>query len=259
MEYTAIETRFDNELLSVEELRARMQKIGEQHYHHRHPFHAMMHEGRLSRGQLQAWALNRFYYQSKIPIKDAIILSRSDDVGFRLAWRKRMIDHDGDATSAGGIDRWLKLAEATGLDPGQVTKEDAVLPATRYAVNEYLRLVEKRTLLEAVASSLTEMFSRDLIALRIERLRKHYPWLSGGLDYFQARLSQAPEDARFAFEYVYEHSQTRLLQESAIRALRDKCDILWAQLDALHFAYVQPGWPPRGVFSIQESVHGPAD
>jgi pyrroloquinoline-quinone synthase len=259
MHYPAIEKSADNELLSADELRSRMRKIGEEHYHHRHPFHVMMHEGRLSRGQLQAWALNRYYYQSKIPIKDAIILSRSDDVGFRLAWRKRIIDHDGDATSIGGIDRWLKLAEATGLDPAQVTKEDAVLPATRYAVNEYLRLVEKRTLLEAVASSLTEMFSRDLIALRIERLRKHYPWLSGGLDYFQARLSQAPEDAQFAFEYVNEHSQTRFLQESAMRALRDKCDILWAQLDALHFAYVQPGWPPSGVFSIQESAHGSAD
>jgi pyrroloquinoline-quinone synthase len=258
MEHTAIEKSIDNELLSADELRSRMRKIGEEHYHHRHPFHVMMHEGRLSRGQLQAWALNRYYYQSKIPIKDAIILSRSDDVSFRLAWRKRIIDHDGDPTNIGGIDRWLKLVEATGLDPSQVTKEDAVLPATRYAVNEYLRLVEKRTLLEAVASSLTEMFSRDLIALRIERLRKHYPWLSGGLDYFQARLSQAPEDARFAFEYVYEYSQTRLQQESAIRALRDKCDILWAQLDALHFAYVQPGWPPRGVFSIQESAHGSA-
>jgi coenzyme PQQ biosynthesis protein C len=259
MEYSVIENGLDNELLSAEELRARIRNVGEERYHHRHPFHIMMHEGRLSRGQLQAWALNRFYYQSRIPIKDAIILSRSDDVSFRLAWRKRIIDHDGDATGAGGIDRWLKLAEATGLDPAEVTREDAVLPATRYAVNEYLRLVEKRTLLEAVASSLTEMFSRELIALRIERLHKYYPWLSSGLDYFQARLSQAPEDARFAFDYVYEHAATRPLQESALRALRDKCDILWAQLDALYFAYVQPCWPPRGVFSLPESAHGPAD
>lgn len=259
MEHTAIAERVDDVLLTPGELRARMREIGEQLYHHRHPFHLMMHEGRLTRGQLQAWALNRYYYQSKIPIKDAIILSRSDDVNFRLAWRKRIIDHDGNGTNGGGIQRWLKLAEATGLEAAKVMAGDAVLSATKYAVNEYLHLVEKRTLLEAVASSLTEMFSRDLIALRIERLRVHYPWLSGGLDYFQMRLSQAPEDAQFAFQYVCEHAQSRLQQELAIRALRDKCDILWAQLDALYFAYVQPGWPPRGAFSIQEGAHVSAD
>jgi pyrroloquinoline-quinone synthase len=240
-------------LLSLEELRAAFRNVGEQRYHHRHPFHLLMHEGGLSRGQLQAWALNRYYYQSRIPIKDAIILSRSDDPAFRRAWRKRVVDHDGDAAGHGGIQRWLKLAEATGLDPARVARGEEVLPATRYAVNEYLNIVRNRSLLEAVASSLTELFSKDLITLRMERLREHYPWLSGGLDYFQARLHQAPEDAHFAVQYVYEHAQTRAQQELAIAALRDKCDILWAQLDALYFAYVQPGWPPPGAFRIAEA------
>jgi pyrroloquinoline-quinone synthase len=255
MEHTVIETAPDAALLSLKELRARLREVGEQRYHHRHPFHLMMHKGRLSRGQLQAWTLNRYYYQSNIPIKDAIILSRSNDPGFRLAWRKRVIDHDGDAKNEGGIKRWLKLAEATGLSADQVIRGDTVLPATRYAVNEYLRIVKERTLLEAVASSLTEMFSRDLIVLRIDRLRAHYPWLSSGLDYFQARLSQAPEDAQFALDYVGEHAQSRAQQEMAIQALRDKCDILWAQLDALYFSYVQPGWPPPGAFRIEETAH----
>ena len=240
-------------LLSLEQLRARLRQVGEERYHYRHPFHQMMHEGRLTRGQLQAWALNRYYYQSCIPIKDAIILSRSEDAAFRRAWRKRVVDHDGDGTSEGGIKRWLKLAEATGLKPGRVARGDEVLPATRYAVNEYLNLVRNRTLLEAVASSLTELFSRDLIALRMERLREHYPWLSGGLDYFEARLHQAPEDAQFALNYVFDHAQTRTEQEKAIQALRDKCDILWAQLDALYYSYVQPGWPPPGAFRMDGS------
>jgi pyrroloquinoline-quinone synthase len=212
-----------------------------------------MHEGRLSRGQLQAWALNRYYYQSIIPIKDSIILSRGTDSAFRRAWRKRVIDHDGDGASEGGIKRWLKLAEATGLEAGQVQAGTGILPATRFAVNEYLNIVRSRSLLEAVASSLTEMFSRDLISLRMEKLREHYPWLAGGLDYFEARLSQATEDAQFAVNYVYDHAKTRAEQELAIQALRDKCDILWAQLDALYFAYVQPGWPPPGVFRMKEA------
>ncbi len=240
-------------LLSFDGLRAQMRAVGEERYHHQHPFHLMMHEGRLNRGQLQAWALNRYYYQSIIPIKDSIILSRGPDPVFRRAWRKRVIDHDGDATSDGGIKRWLKLAEATGLDADQVITGTGILPATRFAVNEYLNIVRSRSLLEAVASSLTELFSRDLISLRMEKLRQHYPWLSDGLSYFEARLTQAPEDAKFAINYVYENAKTRAEQELAIQALRDKCDILWAQLDALYFAYVQPGWPPPGAFMIEGS------
>jgi len=238
--------------LSFDDLRAALRQVGEERYHHRHPFHLLMHEGNLTRGQLQAWALNRYYYQSIIPIKDSIVLSRSDDPEFRRAWRKRIVDHDGDMqNNRGGIERWLKLAEATGLDPERVTRKSEILPATRYAVNEYLNLVRTRPLLEAVASSLTELFSRDLISLRLDRMRQHYPWLSGGLDYFVARLDQAPEDAAFAIQFVYDHAHTREQQEKVVQALRDKCDILWAQLDALYFAYVQPGWPPPGAFRIE--------
>lgn len=241
-------------LLNFDELRAALRAVGEERYHHQHPFHLMMHEGRLSRGQLQAWALNRYYYQAIIPIKDSIILSRGPDPAFRRAWRKRVVDHDGDGTpnNEGGIKRWLKLAEATGLNADQVRAGTGILPATRFAVNEYLNIVRNRSLLEAVASSLTELFSRDLISLRLEKMRQHYPWLSGGLDYFQARLTQAPEDAKFAIEYVHDNARTRAEQDLAIRALRDKCDILWAQLDALCFAYVQPGWPPPGAFRMKE-------
>ncbi len=240
-------------LLSFDEMSAHLRAVGEERYHHKHPFHLLMHEGTLSRGQLQAWALNRYYYQSIIPIKDSIILSRGPDPAFRRAWRKRVVDHDGDATSEGGIKRWLKLAEAAGLNADDVSAGKGILPATRFAVNEYLNIVRNRSLLEAVASSLTELFSRDLISLRMEKLRQHYPWLSGGLDYFEARLTQAPEDAHFAINYVYENAQTRAQQELAIQALRDKCDILWALLDALYFAYVQPGWPPPGAFRLKDA------
>lgn len=239
-------------LLSRDELLVRLRQVGEERYHHRHPFHLRMHEGTLTRGQLQAWALNRYYYQSIIPVKDSIILSRSTDRDFRLAWRKRVIDHDGDGVTPGGIEKWLKLAEATGLSAERVASGKEVLPATRYAGNEYLNLVRNRTLLEGVASSLTELFSKELITLRMEKLRKHYPWLAGGLAYFEGRLDQAPEDAAFAIEYVYSNARTREEQEKAIEALRDKCDILWAQLDALYFAYVDPGWPPPGTFRIPE-------
>ncbi len=231
--------------------------MGEERYHHKHPFHLRMHDGRLDRNQMQAWALNRYYYQSVIPRKDAIILSRSSDPAFRRAWRKRIVDHDGDAGSAkpGGIEKWVLLAEAAGLDRERVLSCHEILPAVRYAVDAYLDLVSQGSFLEAVASSLTEMFSRDLISLRMDRLRVHYPWLSSGLAYFEGRLSQAPEDAGFALAWVTENARDRAQQELAIGALRAKCDILWAQLDALYFAYVEPGWPPHGAFPrVNETV-----
>jgi len=240
-----------SDLLTADELAARLRAVGEERYHHRHPFHLLMHEGKLTRGQLQAWALNRFYYQSRIPVKDALVLAHSDDAEFRRLWRKRLVDHDGERPGDGGIERWLRLAEATGLKRERVAAGREVLPAVRYAVNAYLELVSRRSFLEAVASSLTEMFSRDLIALRMDALRKHYPWLEPGLAYFEARLTQGPEDAKFALAWVTKHAGTRAEQELAIEALRAKCDILWAQLDALYFAYVNPGWPPPGAFRTE--------
>jgi pyrroloquinoline-quinone synthase len=238
--------------LTVEELRTRLRTVGEQRYHHKHPFHLLMHEGKLTRGQLQAWVLNRYYYQSRIPIKDAVILSRSDDPGFRRAWRKRVLDHDGDNDPEGGIERWIRLAKALGLPRERIVSCKEVLPGVRYAVDAYVDLVKNRSLLEAVASSLTELFSRDLITLRMDALRQHYPWLSGGLEYFEVRLDQAPADAQFAFQFVAQHARTYAKQDKAIQALREKCEILWAQLDALYYAYVEPGWPPPGAFRPEE-------
>jgi pyrroloquinoline-quinone synthase len=243
-----IVTISDNPLLTKAEFIAGFHAIGAERYHHQHPFHQLMHEGKLTRGQLQAWALNRYYYQEHIPIKDAAILARSEDPAFRLAWRKRILDHDGDGTKPGGIEKWLKLVEATGLSREQAIRNVGILPATRFAVDAYVQLVSTRSHLEAVASSLTELFSHKLIALRMDRMRQHYPWLGPALDYFQGRLTQALEDAEFALAYCVQHARTREQQDLAYSALRAKCDILWAQLDALYFAYVNPGWPPPGAF-----------
>jgi pyrroloquinoline-quinone synthase len=232
-------------LMDTATLRQRLQHVGETMYHHLHPFHLSMHAGELTRGQMQAWVLNRYYYQSCIPIKDAIILSKSDDAAFRRAWRKRIIDHDGDA-GVGGIEKWLQLAEAAGLERDYVIRGHAILPGVRYAVDAYVNLVREGTLLEAVSSSLTELFAGNLIALRMDALAKYYPWLQQGLAYFQGRLTQAPEDAAFAFEYAAEHATTPQLQALVIRSLQRKCSLLWAQLDALQYCYVKPGsMPPQ--------------
>ena len=235
-------------ILPEAEFIARFHAIGEERYHHKHPFHQLMHEGELTRGQLQAWALNRYAYQSRIPIKDAAILTRCEDPDFRRVWRKRILDHDGVGTQPGGIQKWLRLVEATGISRDQAVRSEGILPATRYAVEAYIHFVQTRTLLEAVASSLTELFSSKLITLRMDRLRQHYPWLVNGLDYFQGRIVQAPEDANFALTWVVKHARTREEQQLALDALSAKCDILWAMLDAIYFAYVLPGWPPPGSF-----------
>lgn len=236
------------EMLTPIALHDRLLAVGAARYHHKHPFHLRMHEGLLTRGQMQAWALNRFYYQSRIPIKDALLLAKSDDPAFRRAWRERILDHDGDRDGDGGIEKWIRLAEATGLAREQVIPCSGVLPGVKYAVDAYLNLVRESSLLIAVASSLTELFSRDLITLRMDRLRLHYPYLSPGLAYFTGRLAQAPEDARFALDYISTRAQTREEQEQVLRALERKCSILWAQLDAIDYAYGPAGNIPPGAF-----------
>ncbi|MCO5064796.1 MAG: pyrroloquinoline-quinone synthase PqqC [Rhizobiaceae bacterium] len=240
-------------ILRPGQLEALLREVGEERYHINHPFHRLMVEGKLTRGQMQAWALNRYCYQAAIPRKDAIVLSRLDDPAMRVAWRERIIDHDGDGTKPGGIERWLRLATGLGLDVDMVKSQRLALPATRFAVGAYLTLVEKCSLLEAIASSLTELFSPRVIGERVPAILKRYDYVTEDtLSYFTPRLQQAPRDAEFALGYVVEHARTIEEQQSAVDALVAKCDMLWAMLDALHFAYVQPALPAPGAFVPQD-------
>ena len=239
----------DTALLAPEELERRLRAIGEERYHILHPFHHLLHGGKLSRAQVQAWALNRYYYQASIPAKDASLLARLPTPELRREWRRRLVDHDGDGTKPGGVERWLRLTDGLGLDRDYVTSLRGLLPGTRYAVDAYVNFVRGRSVLEAVASSLTEMFSPDIISQRVSGMLRNYDFVSEDtLAYFTPRLTQAPQDVAFALTYVKEHARTRERQERVMDALRFKCDLLWAQLDALHFAYVDPGLPPPGAF-----------
>jgi len=237
------------EPLPPEELEARLRAVGAERYHALHPFHRLLHDGGLSKGQVQAWALNRFYYQASIPRKDATLLARLPDTALRREWRRRLEDHDGDGSKPGGVERWLALTDGLGLDRDYVVSLAGLLPATRFAVDAYVHFVRDRSVLEAVASSLTEMFSPGIISERVSGMLRHYPFVSDTtLAYFTPRLTQAPRDVEFALGYVREHARTREDQEAVLAALRFKCDLLWAQLDALQHAYVSPGTPPPGAF-----------
>jgi coenzyme PQQ biosynthesis protein C len=237
-------------MMSARELEAALREIGAKHYHNLHPFHRMLHDGKCTRLQVQAWALNRYYYQSRIPQKDAILLSRLPDAASRREWRQRLADHDGDAGSPGGIARWLALATGVGLDKDYVESTAGILPVTRFAVDAYVNFVREKTLLEAVASSLTEMFSPTIIAERVAGMLAGYDFVSSEtLAYFNARLTQAPRDADFALAYVQDHARTPAEQKAVLAALKFKCDVLWAQLDGLYGAYVAPGHVPHGAFA----------
>ncbi len=236
-------------LLTPEELAAALRAIGTERYHNLHPFHRLLHDGKLSRGQVQAWALNRYYYQSMIPIKDALLLARLPTTALRREWRRRLVDHDGDSPGTGGIARWMKLAEGVGLDTAYVESGAGILPATRFAVDAYVNFVRDRSLLEAVASSLTELFAPTIIAERVSGMLANYPWVTQDtLAYFTPRLTQAPQDSAFALRYVQEHARSVAEQQAVMAALRFKCDVLWAMLDALNHAYVTPAQPPPGAF-----------
>jgi pyrroloquinoline-quinone synthase len=232
-------------LLCPEALEVELRAIGAQRYHSNHPFHRRMYSGELTLGQIQAWALNRYYYQCNIPAKDATLIARLPNSELRRAWRSRLVDHDGDGEQPGGIERWLRLTDGVGLDRDYVISTKGILPATRFAVEAYVAFVRDRSLLEAVASSLTEMFSPTIIAERVAGMLANYDFISREtLAYFQPRLTQAPQDVRFALEYCKTHAQTRQQQEDVLEALRFKCDVLWVQMDALWSAYVEGHIPP---------------
>jgi coenzyme PQQ biosynthesis protein C len=232
-------------LLSPEELEAALRKVGAERYHNRHRFHARQYGGQCTYDEIQAWALNRYYYQSMIPIKDATVLTRLTDTEDRRQWRKRIEDHDGLQPGDGGIERWLKLTDSLGFPRDYVTSTQGILPATRFAVDAYVEFCRDRSPLEAVASSLTELFSPNIISERMSGMLANYDFVSKEtLAYFSQRPPQAKRDADWALAFVKTHAKTRAEQEQAIKALEFKCNVLWAQLDALWSAYVDKALPP---------------
>jgi coenzyme PQQ biosynthesis protein C len=236
-------------LMTEAEIESRLRDIGARRYHRLHPFHHLLHGGKCSKGQVQAWALNRYYYQAMIPIKDANLIARCDDPALRRIWRSRLVDHDGEAEDDGGIARWLKLTDGLGLDRDYVVSLRGLLPATQFAVDAYVHFTREKTLLEAIASSLTELFSPEIISERIEGMLKSYSFVSAEtLSYFVKRPPQAARDSDFALAYVKRHARTPQAQQAVFKALEFKCDVLWAMLDALHHAYVTPKHIPPGGF-----------
>src|SRR5262249_31736404 len=162
-------------------------------YHNLHPFHQRMDAGALSRDELQRWVTNRFYYQKCIPLKDAAILSNCPEVAVRREWIQRIVDHDGSAEGTGGIESWLRLGEALGVSREELESERGVLPPVRYAVDAYVNFARQRPWVEAVASSLTELFGPAAIRVRLEALERHYPWIDpAGPAAFRPRLGKAP-------------------------------------------------------------------
>jgi pyrroloquinoline-quinone synthase len=212
-------------------------------YHDQHPFHRKMNEGKLNPRQIRGWVANRFYYQENIPRKDAAIIANCPDRDVRRRWVQRILDHDGPyhdgaGGSEGGIEAWLRLAEAAGLSRPEVRDEQHVVPGVRFAVDAYVNFARTRPWVEAVASSLTELFAPDLMAERLAAFERYYPWIDpAGLAYFRARLSQAPRDSRHALEVVTQRCRTPDQQTSAVAALSFKCDVLWSMLDAIDRAY----------------------
>ena len=245
----------DKKLLTPEEFEAALRAIGPVRYHDLHPFHKLLHGGKLTKGQVKAWALNRYYYQACIPQKDAALMARLTDRELRREWIHRIDDHDGTAAGPehGGIERWLKLTDALGLDRDYVISTEGILPGTRFAVDAYVKFVYDKPNLEAIASSLTEMFAPSIHRERIAGMLEHYAFITEDtVAYFRRRLDQAPRDAGFALKYVIEHAESRKEQNACIAALTFKTQVLWAQLDALHYSYVTPGLIPPGAYVPDE-------
>ena len=233
-------------------LEPRLHRILDERYHDKHPFNLRMHAGSLSADELRRWVRNRYYYQTRIPLKDGLILTKSEDREFRRSWIRRIQDHDGDAAREGGLELWLRLADAVGLDRREVASLRGVLPGVRRACDAYVELVSKRDLLASVAASLTESRAGTLLGLRAEAFEKHYGWIAPeGLAYFRSRTTQAPRDAAEGFAFVRAHAKTPADEERCAAALLKKCEILWALLDAVEWG----GGKPRLARAAQLRAH----
>jgi pyrroloquinoline-quinone synthase len=218
---------------SRSEFEARLRAQGAS-YHIHHPFNVMMNSGRASREQIQGWVANRFYYQINIPIKDAAILANCNDRSVRRNWVQRILDHDGHGDDPGGIESWLRLAEAVGLSRDAVESLSLVLPGVRFAVDAYVNFARRAPWQEAVCSSLTELFAPEIHKQRLANWPAHYPWVdSSGLHYFQSRVSLARRDVEFGLAFTLDHFNTPALQERAVQILKFKLDVLWQMSDAI--------------------------
>ena len=207
-------------------------------YHIHHPFNVMLNSGRARPEQIRAWVANRFYYQISIPIKDAAILANCPDRAVRRKWVQRILDHDGYGDDAGGIESWLRLAEAVGLPRERVESLADVLPGVRFAVDAYVNFARMAPWPEAVCASLTELFAPQIHKQRLANWPEHYPWIdSAGLHYFQSRVSLARRDVEFSLAVTLDRFNTRAQQERALEILQFKLDVLWQMNDAMAHRY----------------------
>jgi len=222
-------------------LEARLRAVLAERYHDRHPFNLRMHAGTLTPGELRTWVRNRYYYQTRIPIKDGVILAKAESPEFRREWVRRIHDHDGERAGEGGLAQWLALAEAVGLGREEVESLRLVLPGVRAACDDYVRLVAESDLLESVAASLTEMSAATIMAERIAAFERHYPWVGErGLRYFRSRTTLARRDGESGLRFVIENARSPADQDRCVRVLERKCEILWRLLDAVEQAHARP-------------------
>ena len=203
-------------------------------YHIHHPFNVMLNTGKATREQIQGWVANRYYYQISIPRKDAAILSNCPDREVRRLWIERILDHDGHGEDAGGIESWLRLAEAVGLERAEVAGLTKLIPGVRFAVDAYLNFARQQPWQEAVCSSLTELFAPTIHRQRLATWPEHYPWIDQeGLHYFRSRLPLARRDSDHGLAVTLAHFNTPQQQQRALDILKFKLDILWAMNDAM--------------------------
>ena len=233
------------QMLSAADFEAAIRAVGAERYHNLHPFHKRLHGGECTYQQVQAWALNRYCYQEAVPRKDAAFMGRVYDRDLRREWVRRLLDHDGYGEEEGGIERWLVLTDGLGFSRDYVTSRRGALPITKFAVEAYVRFVREEPLVVAVASSLTELFAPAIHRERIVCMLEHYDFIDNRvMAYFKRRLTQAPKDSEFALAFIKQNCRNREEQDACVAAVQFKCDVLWAQLDALWHAYVAGDIPP---------------
>ena len=223
---------------SKSEFAAEVRKALEPRYVDKHPFMQALYRGKLTRKQVQAWIVNRFYLQNCIGSKDAAVLSNCPVPEVRRIWISRTLRREGMGDSVGDVDGWLQFAEAAGLKK-QAVLEARCLPGVRFAVDGLVNFARKASWLEGIATSLYEVPARAELVKRTDALKGHYPWIGAeGMKFFLSRLARVDRDSEAVVDLVSAYATDRRSQASAIQAALTMSDVVWSIHDSVYMNYV---------------------
>ena len=212
-------------------------KEGDKRFPSQHPFMKLFYEGKLTKQQMQGWAVNRYYFHRSIPSKEAAIVANCPD-HVRKFWAEKLMEEDGTDGKPSHPDLWLRFCEDLGLQRNEVKKAE-ILPAVRMAVDGYLNLARYRPWKVGVGASLTEFSVPKRMEKMIAAFQAHYPYVTEeGMSFFKEHMIADMEHGQLTIDLIKENCETPQDESEVKEGYFYKIDMHRVILDAVHLEYV---------------------